>query len=279
MPKSEIFSWKTKEGDNIHGQKWQTPDLPNAIVILVHGLGEHIDRYEHVASFFNQRKISVYGFDHRGHGKSSGKRGHIASTQDYFADIDYVIELAMKENPDTPIFLYGHSLGGNMVLNYSLKKKPVISGVICTSPGLAVGDPVPPLKLFLAKVLKVLLPSMTMENGLDVNNLSRDPLVVKNYQEDPLVHSMISAKLAMDMIASGEWVTNHAAQISIPLLLMVGSEDHIINLEKVKEFAENVPKEFLTFKIFSDYYHELHNDYEKESVFNTIIEWLVSQTK
>ncbi len=277
MSNSEIFSWKTKEGDSIHAQKWMTPDKPVAVILLIHGLGEHIGRYDHVANFFNKRNVNVYGFDHRGHGKTSGKRGHIPSTQDYFSDIDYLLEFSKKEYPATPIFLYGHSLGGNMVLNYSMNKKPPIDGVICTSPGLAVGEPVPPAKLLMAKVLTTLLPSMTINNGLDVNNLSHDPLVIKKYQEDPMVHPMISAKLAMDMLSNGEWITNNANQFSYPLLLMAGSEDHIINLEKVKQFAEKCPKDILTFKIFSGLYHELHNEYEQEDVLNTIFEWITKQ--
>lgn len=276
MPNFESFTWKSSDGDSLYSQKWISGDSPKAIIVIVHGLGEHIGRYHHVADYFIKMNISLYGFDLRGHGKSSGKRGHIASNHIYFSDIDTMINLAKKDFPGIPIFIYGHSLGGNMILNYSLKMKPDIRGVICTSPGLAVGEPVPPVKLFLAKILKSLLPSMTMDNGLDVNNLSHDPEIIQKYKDDPLVHPMISAKLAMDMFANGEWVLENAEDFQLPLLLMAGSEDHIVNLEVIKQFAKKVPGEYITFEIFEGFFHEIHNEYEKENVFQIIFSWISS---
>ncbi|MDO9085991.1 MAG: lysophospholipase [Anaerolineaceae bacterium] len=271
------FEWVTNEGDKIFAQKWLVEEKNEAVIVMVHGLGEHIGRYAHVANFFNQNNISFYGFDQRGHGKSSGKRGHIGKSQFFIDDIDKMIEIARKEHPETPIFLYGHSLGGNMVLYYSLIVKPDLKGIICTSPGLGTGEPVPPLKLFAAKVLKSLLPSMTMDNGLDVENLSHNPQVIKAYKEDPLVHSMVSTKLAMDMFANGDWVIENANNFPKPLLLLQGSEDHIVNLEKTKEFAENVPAALLTFKIYIGLYHELHNEIVQLEVLTFILNWLNSQ--
>lgn len=277
MSTSKEFNWKTKQGGKIFAQKWLVDGKPKAIITLVHGLGEHIGRYDHVAKFFNLNQISVYGFDHRGHGKSSGKRGHIGDSQDFIDDIDTLIETAKKENPDVPVILYGHSMGGNMVLFYTLKKKPEIQGVICTSPGLGTGTPVPPAKLMLAKILKTLMPSMTMDNGLDVNNLSRNPQVVKAYQEDPLVHPMVSTKLAMDMFSNGDWIIENADKFDLPLLLLQGEKDHIVNLEKTKLFASKVSSSKINFNIFPELYHELHNEFEQEQVLQYILNWINKQ--
>ena len=274
MSTLENFEWKTKEGEIIYSQKWLSDANVKAVIVLVHGLGEHIGRYNYVAEFFNQNQISVYGFDHRGHGKSSGKRGHIGSNQFFMDDIETMINIAKKDNPDLPIFLYGHSLGGNMVLYYSLFKQPSIKGVIATSPGLGTGEPVPPVKLFAAKILKTILPSMTMNNGLDVNNLSHNPQVIKDYQEDPLVHPMISAKLAMLMFENGDWIIENARKFNLPLLLLQGGKDHIVDLNKTKQFAANVPASVITFKIFPELFHEMHNEYEKDQVLNFILDWI-----
>ena len=170
-------------------------------------------------------------------------------------------------------------MGGNMVLFYALKTDSGVKGVISTSPGLGVGDPVPPPKLLLAKIMKALAPSMTLDNGLDVNNLSHDPQVIKDYKEDPLVHPMVSTKLAMDMFSNGDWVIANASQWSLPLLLMTGTEDHIVSQEKIHQFVENVPKNFLTFKEFPGLYHEIHNEYENEQVFKFILDWIKFQLK
>jgi len=274
MSTVENSEWKTNEGEKMFSQKWLTDGQTKAVVVLVHGLGEHIGRYNHVAKFLNQNQISVYGFDHRGHGKSSGKRGHIGSNQFFMSDIDHMIAEAKKENPEIPIFIYGHSLGGNMVLYYALSKKPAIKGVIATSPGLGTGEPVPPAKLLAAKILKTLVPAMTMDNGLDVNNLSHNPQVIKDYQEDPLVHPMISAKLATLMFSNGDWIIENASKFNLPLLLLQGEKDHIVSLEKTKLFAEKVPASLITFKIFPGLYHEMHNEYEQDQVLSYILEWI-----
>ena len=276
MTTVESFSLTPSEGEKIHAQKWLA-DSSKAIVVLVHGLGEHIGRYEHVAKFFNENRISLYGFDHRGHGKSTGKRGHIASNEQFMTDIDSMINVAKSENPEKPLFLYGHSLGGNMVLFYALQKKPSINGIICTSPSLGIGEIIPAGKLVAAKILKVLLPSLTMNNGLDVSNLSHDQQVITAYKEDPLVHPMISAKLAMDMFAIGDWVIQHAENFPLPLLLLAGSDDHIISLGKVEQFAKNVPEKLINFEIFPNFFHELHNDFEKEKVLRLIVDWITEK--
>ena len=277
MSTSKEFNWKTKQGGKIFAQKWLVDGKPKAIITLVHGLGEHIGRYDHVAKFFNQNQISFYGFDHRGHGKSSGIRGHIGDSQEFIEDIDTLVETSKSENPDVPIFLYGHSMGGNMVLFYAMKKQPEIKGVICTSPGIATGEPIPPTKLMLANLLKTMLPSLTMNNGLDVNNLSRNPQVVKAYQEDPLVHPMVSTKLAMDMFSNGDWIIANAEKFGSSLLLLQGDKDHIVNLEKTKQFASKVSSSLITFKIFPDFYHELHNELEQEQVLQYILNWINNQ--
>lgn len=274
MSTVENSEWKTNEGEKMFSQKWLTDGQTKAVVVLVHGLGEHIGRYNHVAKFLNQNQISVYGFDHRGHGKSSGKRGHIGSNQFFMSDIDHMIAEAKKENPEIPIFIYGHSLGGNMVFYYALSKKPAIKGVIATSPGLGTGEPVPPAKLLAAKILKTLVPAMTMDNGLDVNNLSHNPQVIKDYQEDPLVHPMISAKLATLMFSNGDWIIENASKFNLPLLLLQGEKDHIVSLEKTKLFAEKVPASLITYKIFPGLYHEMHNEYEQDQVLSYILEWI-----
>lgn len=273
MTTMESFSFTPLEGGKIHAQKWLVDDR-KALVVLVHGLGEHIGRYEHVAKFFNEHQISLYGFDHRGHGKSSGKRGHIASNQQFMSDIDQMINIAKTENPGKPLFLYGHSLGGNLVLYYALQKRPMVNGIICTSPGLGTGEPVPAGKLLAAKILKTLLPSMTMNNGLDVSNLSHDQQVIKDYQKDPLVHPMISAKLAMDMFANGDWAIQNAEKFPLPLLLLAGAGDHIISIDKLKQFAEKVPENLIKFEIFPNLYHELHNEFEKEMVLRLFVDWI-----
>ncbi|MAT43153.1 MAG: hypothetical protein CL609_12490 [Anaerolineaceae bacterium] len=272
----KIQKWVNPNGEELHFQYWLPEQKTKASIVLIHGLGEHCNRYEHVAQFFNDHDIAVFALDHLGHGKSSGKRGHIPSFKTVNEYISALIKLAKETVKDVPIILYGHSMGGNMVLYYTLSNQEnlQIKGVISTSPGLGVGEPIPPLKLTLAKVMNVLLPSMTLDNGLDVENLSHDSEVIQAYKDDPLVHPMISTRLAMELINKGDWILNHADQFPLPLFLALGEKDHIVDAQKVIEFAEKAPKDKTTFHLFEGLYHELHNEPQQEAVLNDMLTWI-----
>ncbi|MFN3492476.1 MAG: alpha/beta fold hydrolase, partial [Anaerolineales bacterium] len=147
-------NWKSKDGLDIFAQAWE-PDVvqPKAAACLVHGLGEHSSRYAHAAEAFNKEGIILFTADLRGHGKSAGARGHINSIEDFMGDIDTLFEQARSRYAGLPLFLYGHSLGGILVLHYALLRKPNIKGVIATSPGLHTALENQPVKVLLAKVL------------------------------------------------------------------------------------------------------------------------------
>ncbi len=272
------MKWVNPNGEELHFQYWLPADKPKASIVLIHGLGEHCNRYAHVAEFFNQHAIAVFALDHLGHGNSSGKRGHIPSFETVNEYIAALIQLAVETVPEAPVILYGHSMGGNMVLYYALSQTENlnIQGVISTSPGLGVGEPIPPVKLAAAKVLNVLMPSMTMDNGLDVENLSHNPPVIEAYKDDPLVHPMVSTRLAMELINKGDWIIQHASQFPLPLFLALGSKDHIVDAQKVIQFAEKAPPESTTFRVFEGLYHELHNEPQQEALLNDLLSWIES---
>ncbi len=271
------FSWQTKDGLKIFGQEWKPEGKVKAAIALVHGLGEHAGRYQHVAEYFTSKGHSITAFDLRGHGKSEGVRGHAVSYEALMEDISHNIELARQHFPGVPVFLYGHSLGGNLVLCYCLTQKPDIQGAIVTSPGLGTAEPVPAVKLFLGKLMYKLAPATQMENDLDRSGLSRDPEVEKIYSADPLVHGKISARWALDMLNNGQYILAHAGEFPVPLLLMVGSADRLISVPLVRKLALDIPVSKLTFKEWDGYYHELHNEPEKTDVLNTMTNWIATE--
>lgn len=277
MTTHSTFEFRTVDNYNIFGQKWLPEGLLKANVILVHGLGEHSARYTHVAKFFNDQNIAMYSFDHRGHGKSSGIRGDIPSYKSACDDIEQVISIVQKDIPATPIFLYGHSLGGAIVLYFSLTRTADLAGVICTSPGLASGVPLPPFKLFMAKTLDKILPKTLINNGLDVNNLSHDQTVIDTYIHDPLVHPMISARLGMELINKGKWMVDNAHNLNYPLLLLQGAQDKLVNPPMTARFASNAPKSFITYREFPLLFHEMHNEIDSKEFFETIKLWIESR--
>lgn len=266
------FTWLHPKNVPIYGRIWK-PEFPaKAVVILVHGLGEHIGRYQHVAREFTSHSYGFIGADLIGHGKSGGQRGHADSFDDFYEIIDWLLTQSEIRFPGVPKILYGHSLGGNLVLTYALKRDPSVAGLIATSPGLEVTK-VPPLKLAVGKMMYAVFPRLSMTNSLDVTGLSRDPAVVEAYTNDPLVHRLISARLGIDLLSEGEWLRNNSMGAKAPLLIAHGDSDRLVNITGTKDFVRQYQGD-VTFIEFPGGYHELHNDIENQKLFTTIFEWL-----
>ncbi len=266
--------WKSHDGLDLFAQGWE-PEArtPKGVVCLVHGLGEHTLRYAHVAEAFGKEGYAMMGADLRGHGRSGGSRGHFPSIEIVMQDIDILFEQARLRYPGLPLILYGHSLGGILVLHYGLKHKPDIKGVIATSSGLRTALEKQPAKIMAAKVLGALIPSVSLDSGLDENAISRDEKVVKAYNNDPLVHGKVSLGFGRIMLGVTQWTLEHAAEFSLPLLLLHGKADEIAYPSGSIEFAAPL-KERCTLVLWDDAYHELHNEPEQNEVFKTMILWM-----
>ena len=274
--KHQEYTLQSKDGINLYAQAWLSELPARALVILVHGLGEHSGRYTHVAEKFNANGIDVFAFDQRGHGKSGGPKGHTPSYQHLIDDITLAINEGKKvAGEDLPTFLYGHSLGALEVLYFGIKQSETLKGIIATSPPLDLSA-TPESKKKLAKFMNPLFPKLTMPNGLDVNALSRDPDVVQAYSDDPLVHDKISVRLGMFMIDGAETVFEKAASWHYPLLLMHGSSDQICGIKGSEAFV-NKTKNGVTFKRWEGLYHETHNEPEKEQVIQAMVDWINAQ--
>ncbi len=272
-------NWKAKDGLDIFAQGWEPSDAaPKAVVCLVHGVGEHSSRYAHVAEAFGKQGYAFFAADLRGHGRSSGARGDISSIEDFMQDIDSLLEHARARYANLPIILYGHSLGGILVLYYGLKRKPNIKGVIATSSGLRNSLQQQPMKMMAARVLGSILPRVTLPSELESAAISRDEKVVQVYNADPLVHDKISLGFGKAMIGAIQWTFEHASEFPLPLLLMHGKADRIAFPAGSIEFA-NATKDKSTLVLWDDAYHELHNEPMKEEVFKTMTDWMDAQIK
>ncbi len=265
-------NWTSADGLPLVGRCWEPADEPRAVVCLVHGLGEHCGRYAHVAAAMSEAGYALLACDKRGHGRSGGKRGHVPSYDALMDDIGLLLGQAEQRFPGRPRFLYGHSLGGNEVINYALRRQADLAGVISTSPGLRPGFRAAPLRVALARLMNRLWPAYTEANGLELAALSRDPAVVAAYQADPLVHDRLSARLGVGLLDAGEWAMAHAAEFPVPLLLMHGTADRLTSHEASQEFAAKAPN--CTLKLWEGLYHETHNEPEKMEVIGCVIEWL-----
>lgn len=261
------------DGNKLFLCEWATDNSPKGVVCLVHGLGEHCGRYAHVASKLTESGYSVIAIDLPGHGKSEGKRGHIRSYKTLQQDIDLLISEAVKRYPDIPCYLYGHSLGGNLVLNYALGNDLRLTGIISTSPWLKLSFQPKSLVLLIGKILDKIWPSFTQSNGLNANGLSHKSEVAEAYINDPYVHDKISVRLFNRANVHGLLAIKKASQCKLPILLMHGSADPITSPKASHQFAENAGT-ICTYKEWEDLYHELHNEYNSEEVIQYIIDWM-----
>jgi len=203
--KHSEFKFKTFDGLSLFAQSWQPETKSRAVICLVHGMGEHSGRYTHVADQLTQAGYSLIAFDLRGHGQSQGPRGHTPSYETLLNDINSLLNEANKNFPELPSFLYGHSLGGNLVLNYVLRCQAQLKGVIVTDPWLRLAFEPPRFKIILAQITNYIWPSFSQKNGLDTKVLSHDPEVVHVYENDPLVHDYISTRMFISIYQAGRW--------------------------------------------------------------------------
>ena len=267
------WTWESFDGLDMYARGWAPQGKPKAAIILVHGLGEHVVRYDHVAAALTKKGYAMLGFDLRGHGKSGGPRGHSPSNEAFMQDIDSMLKQSEVRYPGICQFLYGHSLGGTLVLNYILCRQPVLAGAVVTAPALRSPVLEQKIKAMLAKVLGTLLPSITFPSGLDANMLSHNPEVVDRYKQDPLVHDRGTLGLGKGQLEMIPWIFEHARDLNIPLLLMHGTEDKISYIRGSREFAQKAGDK-VTLKEWNGMYHEIHNEPEKQQVFAYMLDWL-----
>lgn len=273
------FEWNwTQEGTKLYAQGWN-PDNPKAVVCIVHGFAEHSGRFAHVAERLGREGYAVLALDQFGHGKTEGPRGYSPSLDASLDSIKILLDEADKRFPGLPKFLYGHSMGGNMVINYLLRRKPNIKGAIATAPWLRLGFDPPAFKLMLAKVMKNIYPKWPEKADLDTSFLSRDKDEVRKYEQDPLVHNTARAGTFFETYNAGLWAIEHASELSIPLIILHGTDDKLISHGGSEAFAAAAPKNLITFKSLPGYYHEIHNEpaAEREKVFVEEVNWLNSK--
>jgi alpha-beta hydrolase superfamily lysophospholipase len=254
---------------------WGEPSTSKAIVVLVHGIGEHCQRYNHVAEKMNARELCMVGFDQRGCGLSQGRRGVINSEEQLMADFGQVLAYANRLNPDIPIFLYGHSMGALEVLTFTEKYKPMLKGVIATSPPLDTST-LSTVQKLLIKALKPIFPHLVVPSNLYVDGLSRDKNVVRAYREDELVHDKASVLLGAFLQDAPAYVLEHADMWQLPLYLAHGTSDSIAKVAGSDVLAERVKTQDFTYQRWEGLYHETHNEPEKDVVIASMLDWIIA---
>lgn len=264
------------DGMKLSGYLWEPHATPKAVINLVHGYGEYSHRYDDWASRFTDKGFIVHAIDYRGHGKSDGRRGHINSFDEFLKDVDVLINESKKRYPNLPQFIYGHSLGGNIVTNYILKRNHQFTGALISSPWFKLSFDPSVLMLSVARIMKRVYPKFTQNANLDVKGLSHDKKIVDDYINDPLVHEKISTRMFFEIYNAGLWAIKNADEINLPILVQHGTDDHITSYKASKEFAEKAKSagKDVVYKEWTGLYHELHNELEKDAIFEFVVNWI-----
>lgn len=258
---SLVSTYTSSAGDNLAVQDWPLPaeGTPRAKVLLVHGLGEHAGRYDHVARLLNEWGFGVRGYDHHGHGASDGRRGALSHGLRLVDDLSDLVEAARRRiGPDLPIVLVGHSMGGLVAASAVARGKVKVDGLVLSSPALATFL-TPVQKLLMAVVPKV-APNLAVGNGLDPDFISHDPAVVAAYRADPLVHDRITGRLAAFINDEGPRVVRQAASWRVPTLLLYAGADRLVDPAGSRAFAAAAPREVVTAHCLDGLYHEVFHE-------------------
>ncbi len=267
---------KTAEGLKLFYRHWEVPN-PKAACFIVHGLGEHSGRYEALAQILTQNSYTVFGMDHRGHGRSEGLRGDCRSITEWVEDLHHFIETVVAPDHPLPRILLGHSLGGLVALWYAAHHGPTLKGVAVSSPALKLAQPPPRFKVVVAEGLARLLPTTILPNGVNPQSLSRDPAVVLAYEKDPLVNRGLTARCAVALRNAMAQASELAGRLKIPCLILQGGDDRICDAKAAYQFAKAAPPHTVTFHRYEGLYHELFNEPEKTQVIEDLCAWLKEQ--
>ena len=275
MTTPQLSEITTPHGATLAVRDWPLPAavLPRAQVLIVHGLGEHSGRYEHVAQQLNNWGFAVRAFDLGGHGQSSGAPGSLADDNRLLDDLALVMDRSRALlAPGVPLVLLGHSLGGLIAARFvSLRLRPV-EALVLSSPALDAG--LNAFQKFLVATLPKIAPNLRVRNGLNANYLSHDPAVVAAYRADPLVHDRISARLALFIAQAGAQTRALAGLWTVPTLLLYAGQDRLVNPQGSRTFAQQVPVGVVSSQCFEEHYHEIFNESDATPVFAALQQWL-----
>ncbi len=261
-------------GRSAYWQAWLPPDRAQAVVVIVHGIHEHSARHAHVGDRLSGVGFAVYAADHRGHGRSDGRRANIERMALIVDDLDSFVRFAADRHGGLPVFMVGHSLGGLIALQYATKPGSALGGLVLSAPAVEVmvGSA---LQRRLAGVLSALVPDLRVA-ALDAEEkISRDPEVVRAFREDPLVyHGRIKARTGAEILVTMEGLAARLPRLSVPLLLLHGTDDEICALAGSTMVHDRVSSPDKTLRRYQGLYHEVFNEPERDEVLTDLVHWL-----
>jgi alpha-beta hydrolase superfamily lysophospholipase len=272
---------RTREGEaflaggyRVHARRWLPDGEPAAIAVLVHGLAEHSGRYETLAARLVARGFAVHSYDQRGHGRTGGARSNIGRFTDLVADAAACIEHARLEHPAGPVLLLGHSMGGAVALATALAHPSLIDRLVLSAPAVGADPAVPKLQVLVGHLLSRIAPSVGILR-LDAALVSRDPVVVRAYEADPLVfHGSLPARTLVELLGAMKRLHRDAPALRMPVLVLHGTDDRLVPLAFTEPVYARLASLDRTVICYEGFYHEVFNEPGRERVFADLEAWL-----
>jgi alpha-beta hydrolase superfamily lysophospholipase len=262
------------EGLRLFEQWWRPESEPKAVVVIVHGYAEHSGRYIHVAEHLIRNGYAVDTFDLRGHGRSEGARAFVRSFDEYLEDLDLFLGRACKRNPEKPVFLLGHSMGGGITPLFVITRNADLQGLVISAGALQINKDISPLLIRISGIMGRLFPKLPTIK-LDSSAISRDLEVVKLYDSDPLNYrGGTLARTGAEMVRATKRIQAQMETVSLPLLILHGTADRLTDVEGSRQLYARACSKDKTLKLYEGFYHEILNEPEKEQVMNDVVQWL-----
>lgn len=257
-------------------RSWR-PERPRRTLAIVHGLAEHSARYAHVGMALAERGYAVHAFDQRGHGESEGPRVYTPSFGALLDDLERFLAHVRRAEPDRPLVILGHSMGGLEVATLLVERRPDVAAAVLSGPALAAGSGPGPLLQGAVRVLAALLPRLPIPSSIDPEGLSRDPEVVAAYIADPLVDKRYSARLLRELLGAMRAIEGRGAEVRVPLLIVHGDADPICPADGSRDFAAEVRTPGSELRRYPGLRHEVLNEPEGGQVLDDIASWIEKQ--
>jgi len=256
-------------------QYWLPDDQPpKAVLLVVHGLAEHCGRYGNMVNCFVPRGYAVYGLDHIGHGQSEGTRVYVDQFNDFTDNVKIYFDMIRQWQPDIPIFVVGHSMGGLISTIYLLEHQNELTGAVLSAPLIKAGDETSALTITLANIISRILPKLPLVQ-VEAEGVSRDPAIVQAYIDDPLVYNgKVTARLGAELINAMRQAEAEAAAINLAILILQGGDDPLVNPAGAQMLYDHVRGVDKQIKIYDGLYHEIFNEPEHEQVLSDVETWL-----
>ena len=255
-------------------QSWHPDSQSKAVFIIIHGFGEHSGRYPHLVQHLTQHEIAVYTFDQRGFGRSPGQRGHINHWDEYRQDVRTFIQMVKKQENNLPVFLFGHSMGAITVLDDPIFFNKNLAGIIAQGgpfEPVGVGSPV---LIKIARFMSKIMPSFSLSLYINPDALSHDPAVAQSYRTDPLVHGKASARWGTETLDAVDRIKDCCTEITVPVLILHGGSDQLNAVHGAYAYFESLSVTDKTIKTYPAAFHELHNEVNREPVFQDLTNWI-----